>query len=197
MQVETFSSAQLTTLLRLVQHRWNIPILRFLYQHDGAKFVTLTKQLNISRSALSASLKYLIDEQWVIRNPGYGHPLRPEYVLNPAAEQLAATCHQVMSIIEKRNEEAVALKKWSLPIVAVIGPNPMRFSELRLALGNPTARAITLGIDLLSQHDWIEARRAESFNQYRLRPKSRQLAGRLRSGLLVNFAAPPPFGHRG
>lgn len=184
--MEKFSSAQLATLLRLVQHRWNIPILRLLHDQGGAKFVTLTKQLNISRSALSASLKYLIDAQWVMRNPGYGHPLRPEYLLHPAAEQLAATCHQVMMIIEKRNEEAVALKKWSLPIVAVIGPDKLRFNELRVALGNPTARAITLGIDLLYQHNWIATRRTESFSRYLLQPKSRQLANRLRSDLMVS-----------
>ena len=41
-------------------------------------------RLGLSRSMLTASLTQLIEAGWLQRNPGHGHPLRPEYVLTDA-----------------------------------------------------------------------------------------------------------------
>jgi DNA-binding HxlR family transcriptional regulator len=52
-----------------------------LYTGQGERFVTLVNRLGASKDAVSATLAQLIDDGVVQRNPGYGHPLRPEYLV--------------------------------------------------------------------------------------------------------------------
>ena len=47
----------------------------------GSRFAVMLARLGLSRSALAASLAQLQEAGWLRRNPGHGHPLRPEYVL--------------------------------------------------------------------------------------------------------------------
>ena len=69
------------TLPALLHHRWAVPILAVLHREKGAKFVTLGSRLGVSRDSLRRSLDRLTQQRLVRRNPGYGHPMRPEYVL--------------------------------------------------------------------------------------------------------------------
>ena len=77
-------------LTKLVHHRWNIAIVAELHRSNGAKFVTLANRLELGHSTLKRCLNALIDLGLVRRNPGYGHPLRPEYLLT------ARTCSSVL-----------------------------------------------------------------------------------------------------
>ena len=71
----------LASLTVLVHHRWALPVLGELYRDDGAKFVTLVHRLNVSKDSLARTLEHLRTLDLAVKNPGYGHPLRPEYVL--------------------------------------------------------------------------------------------------------------------
>ncbi|MGH2451320.1 MAG: winged helix-turn-helix transcriptional regulator, partial [Candidatus Limnocylindria bacterium] len=65
----------------LFHHRWAAPVLAELDRSRGSRFVTLSNRLALSRESLRRTLTALIDAGLVMKNPGYGHPLRPEYIL--------------------------------------------------------------------------------------------------------------------
>ena len=70
-------------LAQLFHHRWAVPVLAELHRTSGSRFVTLHRRLGIGRESLRRTLASLAEQDLVARNPGYGHPLRPEYVLTP------------------------------------------------------------------------------------------------------------------
>lgn len=108
----------------------------------GSRFATLTGRLGVTGESLRRTLSYLQGEGLVTRNPGYGHPLRPEYMLTPAGGNLAPRVLKLLAALVGR--EDVGLKKWSLPILAELD-QPRRFSEIRAALP-ATPRALTLAL---------------------------------------------------
>jgi DNA-binding HxlR family transcriptional regulator len=132
-------------LVRISSSRWFMPLLATMSRDGGARFAALANQHGISRSALSRSLQGLIEAGWVARNPGHGHPLRPEYVLTDAGTPLAAWCERVMEQRRRLRLEPGQLPRWSLPLVARLRRNPARFSTLQSALA-VTPRALSLTI---------------------------------------------------
>src|SRR5262245_41080710 len=79
-------------LTSLFRRRWGCPIIAELHRSDGAKFVALVHKLQSNPGAMRQSLDELIELGWVRRNPGYGHPLRPEYLLTRSGEKIAPAC---------------------------------------------------------------------------------------------------------
>jgi DNA-binding HxlR family transcriptional regulator len=128
--------------LTLCHHRWSLPVLAEIGRTRGSRFATLTGRLGVTGESLRRTLSYLQDEGLVARNPGYGHPLRAEYVLTPRGRELAPPARRLHGLLAGR--EDICLKKWSLPILAELD-EPRRFSELRTALP-VTARGLALAL---------------------------------------------------
>lgn len=149
------ANKDLSALIDLVHHRWNIPVVAEIHARSGAKFVTLANSLPIGRSALSASLHDLIALGIVTRNEGHGHPMRPEYVLTKVGEQLGVDCEELVRVVTRRRAGDIAFHKWTLPIVAAIGDQSVRFNEVRSALESASPRAVTLTIKSLLERKWI------------------------------------------
>jgi len=172
-------TSPLAPLIELVHRRWNIPVVAELYERSGAKFVTIANALGVSRASLSASLNDLIDLGLVFRNPGYGHPMRPEYLLTAAGEAIGDRCLELSRLIDRRNESDVAYRKWTLPLVAAIGPRVRRFSEVRVVLGDDaTPRAVALGLKSMLAHGWAKRSLIDDYPPaagYALRPKGRRV----------------------
>lgn len=169
-------------MLCLVERRWNIPVLAALHEQSGAKFVTLANRLGAGRSSLSASLSYLIEQGFVRRNTGYGHPMRPEYLLTPAGEHIGAHCAALAKALRDDREQDLAYRKWTLPLVAAIGGELVRFRDLRDGLTLATPRAITLGLKSLLHERWAARSVIDDYppgTGYRLLPRGRQIYGLL------------------
>ena len=132
----------MSTLVALCHHRWSLPVLAEIGRTHGSRFATLTGRLGVAGESLRRTLGYLQEEGLVERNEGYGHPLRPEYLLSAAGEAIAPLAARVVEALS--DNENVALKKWSLPVLAELS-EPRRFSELRAALPS-TARALALAL---------------------------------------------------
>jgi DNA-binding HxlR family transcriptional regulator len=132
-----------STLARLSHHRWTLPVLAEIARTRGSRFATLSGRLGVSGESLRRTLAALQDDGLVARNPGHGHPLRPEYVLTARGGEVAPLGRAVLDAL--RGHEAVGLKKWSLPVLAELD-EPRRFSELRARLPEATARALTLAL---------------------------------------------------
>ncbi len=142
-------------LVQLAHHRWSIPLVAELHRRAGAKHVTLLHGLGISRSMLGRSLQGLVALGLVTRNTGHGHPMRPEYLLTARGARLGPACGRLVAIIERRDESDLAFRKWTLPLVAAIGKDTRRFSEIGNALCQASPRALTLGLKSMFEHRWL------------------------------------------
>jgi DNA-binding HxlR family transcriptional regulator len=145
----------ISDLIALFHNRWSAPVLAELRRQRGSRFAALAGALGVGRESLRRSLDSLLALGLVARNPGYGHPLRPEYVLTERGEDVARRCSELLST----TPDELFLRKWSLPVVAAL-TRPMRFSELRSSLPGVTPRALALALkDLQAAH--VVERRVE------------------------------------
>ncbi|MDJ0701264.1 MAG: winged helix-turn-helix transcriptional regulator [Woeseiaceae bacterium] len=170
---------RLRPLIQLVHHRWNVPVIAELHRRSGAKFVTLANSLGASRNSLTVSLNDLIDQGYVQRNPGHGHPMRPEYLLTNKGEAVGKYCLRLARLIDRRDDADLGYRKWTLPLVAAIGHGVRRFGELRDTLGDAaTPRATTLGLKAMLAADWAERTLIDDYPPtagYRLVAKGRRI----------------------
>ena len=128
-------------LVELFHHRWAAPALALLDERGGARFVELQRKLGVTRESLRRALDALVGLDYVRRNEGYGHPLRPEYLITVdgrAASQLAAR-------VSASRARDTLLRKWSVPVLASLD-EPRRFSEIRSRLTSVTPRALALAL---------------------------------------------------
>jgi DNA-binding HxlR family transcriptional regulator len=163
-------------LISLFHRRWAVPLLAELHRLRGAKFVTLVNRLGASAGSVRQTLGHLIEHGLVKRNPGYGHPLRPEYLLTGDGAQVGPACSRLAEQIEARDLADMALRKWSMPILHALGGGAMRFAALRESLPGVTDRALTLGLKDLLGSDLVERAVVDEFpptTEYRARPSAR------------------------
>ena len=171
-------------LIRLFHYSWSIPLIAELHQTSGAKFVRLVHRLQISRDALSRTLDAHMRDGWLARNPGYGHPMRPEYILTSLGKGLGSICQKFLEMLHHlKIEEAVALRKWSMPIVFVMCGQPSRFSELKERLPEVTPRALTQALKDLQSAGLVDRLVQETYPptaRYRLTSRGQKLCSLLK-----------------
>lgn len=166
----------------LVRHRWMIPVLAELERLDGAKFVTLVQALGAGRSAVREALDALIALGLAARNPGYGHPLRPEYLLTDRGRALSSACLELADAVREVGGDNEAYRKWTLPIVRGLADGADRFGELREGLDGVTPRALSLALKRLVASGLVEREVDDGYppvSRYRLTEASVALVGPL------------------
>jgi DNA-binding HxlR family transcriptional regulator len=151
-----YSKDTLVSISSLFHHRWAAPILAELERTSGSRFVTLAHGLGLSRESLRQTLTALIADGLVMRNPGYGHPLRPEYMLTDRGREVAPQCARLVAALRRLGLEDVGLKKWSMPAVLELAEGARRFSELRTDLPGISPRALTLALKDLDTAGLVE-----------------------------------------
>jgi DNA-binding HxlR family transcriptional regulator len=172
-------------LRRLVAGRWLVPLLALVGAEDGARFAVMLAKLGLSRSALAASLAHLQEAGWLRRNPGHGHPLRPEYILTPAGEPVAAFCSRVMAEREKLGLDPDQMPRWSLPLISTLGRDRARFSALRASLTPVTPRALSLTLKQMLSTELVDRALEDEFPPiaiYGLTGRGLRLAEAMRLG---------------
>ncbi len=164
-------------ILCLFHFRWNIPVIAELFALEGAKFITLVMKLGISRSVLSSTLKHLIKDGMVTPNPGYGHPLRPEYILTASGQKAAPFCQELVSSVHNQGEEHLLQSKWALPVFFAAGPGKVRFSELKTRLAPITPRALSEEVKRLTEASYVSRNILVDFppvSMYALTPRAQR-----------------------
>jgi DNA-binding HxlR family transcriptional regulator len=150
-------------------------VLAELGRARGARFVVLVNRLGVGRASLERTLAALVELGLVRRNPGYGHPLRPEYLLTPQGEEAASRCARLLAAVDGKAD--VLLRKWSLPVLVALRGN-RRFSGLRDALPAITARALALALKDLERAGLVTRRVEETYppsTLYAATPEARRL----------------------
>jgi len=150
-------AASSTALAGLVHFRWALPVLAELAAVGGqSKFAALQHRLGVSRSSLQRTLAALVEAGWVRRNPGYGHPLRPEYLLTVAGEGVAAASTFLTRDLDRLEVRSLALNKWSLPVLITIERAEGRFNGLLSHLADVTPRALARALQDLQGSGLLE-----------------------------------------
>jgi DNA-binding HxlR family transcriptional regulator len=133
-----------TDLVRLSASRWHMPVLAAMDESGEARFGVLVRRLGISRSALSRCLDSLETLGWLCRNPGHGHPLRPEYLLTRAGRPIAAWSARVMLERTRLGLSGPDLGRWSLPLLLRLESGWKRFSNIETELHPISPRSLSL-----------------------------------------------------
>jgi DNA-binding HxlR family transcriptional regulator len=147
----------------------------------GSRFATLTGRLGVSGESLRRTLRALQKDGLVERNPGYGHPLRPEYVFTRRGRRLGPQARDLLEALS--GHEEVGLKKWSLPVLAALD-GPRRFSELRSVLPDATPRALALALKDLQAAGLVRRTVLDDWPPsvvYELAPAARPIAAAARA----------------
>lgn len=163
-------------LRQATRFRYGLPVMAELSRAQGCKFVTLIRRLNASDRAIRQSLDHLIEIGWVMPNPGYGHPMRPEYILTEEGERIGARAERVWSELQ---ETGIALERWPLLLLAQIEGGKCRFSELKQACAPISPRALTLALKRLVEAGLINRKVTEGFppaTEYEVTPRGEIVA---------------------
>ena len=140
-------------LVNLSSKVWTLPILAAFQDGVPGRQAPLLAHTGAGRTAFAASMGHLIESGYAERNPGHGHPLRPEFRLTEkghAAAELAA------ALLEGRGGDDTALfrKSWTLPVLSTLR-TPRRFAEIRVDISPVTDRALSQSLKALSERRWI------------------------------------------
>ena len=141
------------TLVKLTSRAWSLPILAALHEGVPGRQAPLLLASGASRTAFTASLAHLIEVGVLERNPGHGHPLRPEFRLTSIGKNCAKIASKVTQIATGDREAALLRRSWTVPVLAVT-QSPRRFSEIKSELPQITDRALSKSLDALVESDW-------------------------------------------
>lgn len=139
-------------LVRLFHHRWCAPAAGEIARLEGCRFAVLQNRLEVSPVSLRSALESAMELGLIRRNPGYGHPLRPEYLPTPSGRRAAPLLDELQAGLAALGAGDLALLKWSLPVLDAVSSGKSRFSELEAALSGITPRALAAALRGLADH---------------------------------------------
>lgn len=131
-----------------------MPILSSFYDGVPGRQATLLKATGASRSSFAQSMTHLIDIGLIERNPGHGHPLRPEFRMTPSGKKAAEIANIIYACVGKDDHDLLRLS-WSLPVLAALHSNS-HFNEIKRSLPTITDRALSKSLQSLEQRGWIK-----------------------------------------
>lgn len=155
--------ATLDDLIQLGRWRWATAVLAFVAERGGARFVEMLNTLDVPRESLSRTLEGAIAAGWLRRNPGHGHPLRPEHVLTPAGERLGALARSITLAQRRLALGPETMTRWSLPIVRSVSDGHTRFNDISRTIAAASPRALSQSLKGLSDQSLLRRALIDGF----------------------------------
>lgn len=143
-------------IVKITSRAWALPILDKLHLGIPGRQAALLAATGAGRTAFLQSLDHLLGIGLLERNPGYGHPLRPEFRLTPAGEVAAKLANEVLSIA-KTDEQDLLRLSWTLPVLTTL-QTAHQFGEIKRSLSSITDRALSQSLRCMEQRTWIHRR---------------------------------------
>nr|WP_321254527.1 winged helix-turn-helix transcriptional regulator [uncultured Ruegeria sp.] len=142
------------SLVKLTSRAWSLSILAKLHAGVPGRQAPLIAATGASRSSFTQSLGHLIELRLLEKNPGHGHPLRPEFRLTQSGKEMAEVASRIVKAVPDEKDFALLRRSWTVPILAVT-QTPQRFSAIKSDLSTITDRALSKSLYLLETHDWL------------------------------------------
>lgn len=142
------------SLVKLTSRAWSLSILAKLHAGIPGRQAPLLTATGASRSSFTLSLAHLIELGLLEKNPGHGHPLRPEFRLTQDGKHMAEVASRIVKAVPDESEFALLRRSWTVPILALTH-KPQRFSVIKSDLSTITDRALSKSLYLLETHEWI------------------------------------------
>lgn len=142
--------------VNITSRAWSLPILAQLYAGVPGRQAPLLTATGASRTAFGQSMTHLMQIGLLERNPGHGHPLRPEFRLTSLGKKAAALAHQIKAV-SAPEKSPLLRRSWTLPILTSLH-RPRYFNELRRGLPPITDRALSQSLKSMEDRQWVDRR---------------------------------------
>lgn len=140
-------------LVKVTSKAWALTILSVMHSGVPARQAPLLAACGASRSAFTQSLRHLVEIGMLERNPGHGHPLRPEYRLTRLGESMAAFAHRIHELVPQE-DRALLRRIWTVPVLAAL-QTPRRFNEMAGRLPMISDRALSQSLKSMEDRGWV------------------------------------------
>ncbi len=141
------------SLVNITSRAWAIPILSNLHAGIAGRQAPLLAATGASRTAFAQSMDHLIAMGLLERNPGYGHPLRPEFRLTQQGIAAAAIANKIQTVSAQQDQDLLR-RTWTLPILTAIH-TPSHFNDIKRNLHRVTDRALSQSLKSMETRDWV------------------------------------------
>ena len=132
---------------------WAIPILSKLHAGVAGRQAPLLAATGASRTAFAQSMEHLIQIGLLERNPGHGHPLRPEFRLTELGISAAAIANKIQGVTADEDQDLIR-RSWTLPVLTAIH-RPSHFGDIKRNLGTITDRALSQSLKTMEVRNWV------------------------------------------
>ena len=142
------------TIVKITSRAWSIEILALMHSGLPGRQAPLLSSTGANRTAFAKSLAHLVNLGLLERNPGHGHPLRPEYQLTQRGAETAKIASNVVAIVPRDTGFSLLRRTWTIPVLTVIHM-PRRFTEIKSDLFSITDRSLSKSLDQLQELKWL------------------------------------------
>lgn len=146
----------INSLVKITSRAWTLPILSSLHLGVAGRQAPLLAAIGASRTAFAHSMEHLIEHGLLERNPGYGHPLRPEFRLTKLGQEAAAIAEKIQRVASE-DDQRLLRKSWTLPVLSTL-QKPRHFNEIKRNLHRITDRALSQSLKSMEDKDWVHRR---------------------------------------
>ncbi|MEM9617835.1 MAG: winged helix-turn-helix transcriptional regulator [Pseudomonadota bacterium] len=145
----------ISLLVKLTSKAWVLKILALLHSGVPGRQAPLIAATSASRTAFASSLNHLVELGLLEKNPGHGHPLRPEFRLTRKGATAAAMADSIIKMAPDDDALTIIRRNWTVPVLAVTGA-PKRFSIIKSGLSPITDRALSQSLCILEERAWLK-----------------------------------------
>ncbi|WP_432449735.1 winged helix-turn-helix transcriptional regulator [Aliiroseovarius marinus] len=169
-------------LVTITSRAWALPILAHLHAGIPGRQAPLVTATGAGRTAFAHSMDHLIAIGLIERNPGHGHPLRPEFRLTQRGSSAAKLASQILDVSGDEDQDLLR-RAWTLPVLASLN-SPRHFSEIKRDLPPITDRALSQSLKTMETRNWV-SRQIDDLT----RPPRSQYSAIRTGSIISNLAA--------
>ncbi|MFV0333671.1 MAG: winged helix-turn-helix transcriptional regulator [Tropicimonas sp.] len=140
-------------LVNITSRAWTLPILSSMHSGVAGRQAPLLAATGAGRTAFSQSMDHLIALGLIERNPGYGHPLRPEFRLTPLGKTAANLANKIHHV-SAEEDWTLLRRSWTLPVLTSLH-TPRHFGDIKRNLPTITDRALSQSLKSMETRHWV------------------------------------------
>ncbi len=141
------------SFVNITSRAWAIPVLSSLHVGVPGRQAALLTATGASRTSFAQSMDHLIEIGLLERNPGHGHPLRPEFRLTQLGISAARLANKIQNV-SKDEDQDLLRRSWTLPILVSL-QTPRHFSDIKRNLLTITDRALSQSLRSMENINWV------------------------------------------